>query len=153
MMRQQPAEIAELWETAKYREIASGAFYTAGQSRTADPGARALMKELAAQEAEHYRRLDEFQKRTEIMSRMSKVKELVESEYLTGGETLGGAGLQDTLIFAIKREQEAVMFYSRMTGVMKTIEGKELCQRLAEQELGHKVKLELFYENLFMKED
>lgn len=153
MMRQKPAEITELWETAKYREIASGAFYTAGQSRTLDPGARALMKELAAEEAEHYRRLDEFQTRGELRSRPEKVKDLMDSEYLTGGETLMGAGLQDTLIFAIKREQESVEFYTRMTAVMVTGEGKALCQRLAEQELNHKVKLELLYENLFLKED
>lgn len=149
----QSAEIAELWETAKYREIASGAFYTAGQSRTTDPGARALMKELAAEEAEHYRRLDEFQMRGGIRRNPAAVKDLIDSSYLTGGEALGGAGLQDTLIFAIKREQEAVSFYSRMTGVMTTAEGKTLCQRLAEQELGHKVRLELLYESLFLKED
>jgi rubrerythrin len=135
------AEITELWETAKYREIASGAFYTAGQSRTPDPAARALMKELADEESNHYRWLTDFQKRGEIRNRRVKVKDLMDSEYLIGAETL------------IKREQASVEFYTRLTAIMTTGDGKALCERLATQELRHKVKLELLYEKMFLKED
>jgi len=42
-----PDELTELLDTAIYKEIASQATYTAGQSKTRDPAARALMKELA----------------------------------------------------------------------------------------------------------
>jgi rubrerythrin len=133
------AEITELWETAKYREIASGAFYTAGQSRTPDPAARALMKELADEESNHYRWLTDFQKRGEIRNRRVKVKDLMDSEYLIGAETLMGTGLQDTLIYAIKREQASVEFYTRLTAIMTTGDGKALC--------------ELLYEKMFLKED
>ena len=48
-----PDELAELLDTATYREIASQAFYIAGQDKTQDPGARELMKELAAEERNH----------------------------------------------------------------------------------------------------
>ena len=40
-------------DTAIYKEIASQAFYIAGQSKTQDPGAKALMKELAQEELRH----------------------------------------------------------------------------------------------------
>ena len=50
-------EVNELLETAIYREIASQAQYIAGQSLTEDPGAQALMKELAEEELRHCRRL------------------------------------------------------------------------------------------------
>ena len=48
-----PDELVELWDTAIYKEIASQAFYIAGQSKTQDPGAKALMKELAREELKH----------------------------------------------------------------------------------------------------
>ena len=43
-------ELRELLEAAMYREIASQAFYMAGQNNTEDAGAKALMKELAEEE-------------------------------------------------------------------------------------------------------
>ena len=46
-------ELADLLDTAIYKEIASQAFYIAGQSKTQDPGAKALMKELAQEELRH----------------------------------------------------------------------------------------------------
>ena len=69
------------------------------------------------------------------------------SEYLTGGDTLDGAGLQDTLIFAVKREQQAVDFYSRMMGIMRYQAAKRLCERLVHEELKHKLRLEMFYDD------
>lgn len=71
------------------------------------------------------------------------------SEYLTGSDTLEGAGLQDTLIFAIKREQQSIEFYSKMMGVIRDETAKPLCQRLVREELKHKLKLEMFYDDLF----
>ena len=66
-----------------------------------------------------------------------------------GGETLEGAGLQDTLIFAMKREEESVDFYRKMAGMMREEEAKELCANLANEELGHKKRLETLYDQLF----
>jgi rubrerythrin len=152
-MAEKTDEVAELLEMAKYREIAANAFYVAGVSRTDDPGAKQLMRELADEEAGHYRALSDYRDHPEHGGRLAGVKDLMQGDYLTGGATLEGAGLQDTLIFSIKREQASVDFYTRLTGVMTTPAGKELCQRLAAQELRHKVRLELLYENLFLKED
>ena len=153
MMRQKETEIDELWETARYREIASNAFYTAGQAQTDDPGARALMKKLAADEAKHLGWLIEYQKHGDTSARHEKVRDLMTSEYLTGADTLEGAGLQETVVFAIKREQQAVDFYTRLTATLTSASGKALCEQLATQELRHKIKLELLYERLFLKEN
>ena len=82
-----------------------------------------------------------------------KVPDLLISEYLTSPDTIEGAGLQDTLTYAIKREQQAIEFYSKMMSVMKSRSAKRLCQRLTANELRHKLKLEIFYDDLFYGED
>ena len=43
-------ELTQMLDTAIYKEIASQAIYIAGQSKTEDPGAKTLLKELAKEE-------------------------------------------------------------------------------------------------------
>jgi rubrerythrin len=149
-------ELTELLDTAIYREIASQAFYIAGQSRTGDPGAQALMKELAEEERKHSQWLKDFKGKglTEQDWHQEQVPNLMIGEYLTGGYTLEGAGLQDTLLFAVKREQQAVEFYSKMTGLMRNETARQLCEKMVNEEMKHKQKLEKLYDDmLFGGED
>lgn len=148
-------ELTELLDAAMYKEIASQAFYIAGQNKTQDPGAKALMKELAEEEQKHLQWLKNLKERG-LGKRgwhQEKVPNLMISEYLTGGDILEGAGLQDTLVFSMKREQQAVEFYSKMMGVIRDETAKHLCERLVHEELKHKLRLETFYDDLFYSED
>lgn len=148
-------EISELLQTAIYKEIASQAFYEAGQATTDDPGARALMGELAAEERRHAETLKQLEERhcRGGASHSDTVPNLMISDHLTGGDTLDGAGLQDTLLFAIKREQQAVEFYSRLMSVLRDADARQLCERLVHDELRHKLRLETLYDDLFYQED
>ena len=148
-------ELAELLDTAIYKEIASQAFYIAGQSKTGDESARALMKELAEQELRHSQLLKDIKEKGLAPGswHRDEVPNLRISEYLTGGETLEGAGLQDTLTFAIKREQQSIDFYSRLMGMMRNEKAKFMCERLIHEELKHKLKLEIIYDDFFYGED
>ena len=150
-----PDELTELLDTAIYKEIASQAFYLAGQNKTEDPSARALMSQLAEEELRHSQWLKHVKDKglEKEHWHAEKVPNLMISEYLTGGDTLEGASPQDTLVFAMKREQQAIEFYSRMMSVMKDRDAKRLCQRLVHEELEHKLKLETLYDDLFYGED
>lgn len=148
-------EMHDLLEAAMYKEIAAQATYEAAVMQTNDLGAQALMKELAEEEAQHLQMLKNF-KETDLERTdwdTEKVPNLMISEHLTGGETLKGARVQDTLLFAMKREQEAAEFYSRMTKALLTPEAKRLCEKLVQQELRHKSKLEILYDDLVYEED
>jgi rubrerythrin len=148
-------ELTELLDTAIYKEIASQAFYIAGQSRTEDPGAKALMKELAEEELKHSQWLKDIREKglNKRSLHQNEVPNLRISEYLTGGGRLEGASLQDTLIFAMKREQQSIEFYSRLMGVMRDEAAKHMCERLVHEELRHKLRLEIFYDDFFYGED
>jgi len=148
-------ELTELLDTAIYKEIASQASYIAGQSQTQDPAAKTLMKELADEELKHAEWLKRFKEKG-LVKRSWHQQELPNlriSEYLIGGDTLAGVGLQDTLLFAMKREQQAVEFYAKMMSLIRDKPAKRLCQRLVHQELKHKLRLEMFYDDLFYGED
>ncbi len=146
-----PDELAELLDSAIYKEIASQAVYEAAQRQTEDPGAKALLQELAKEEVGHAQRLKKLKEQglPEQDWHQEAVSNLKFSEYLAGGETLKGAGLQDTLIFAVKREQQAIEFYARMMGMMRDATVKNLCAKLTNEELEHKRRLEILYDDLF----
>ena len=148
-------ELSELLEAAMYKEVASQAFYIAGQNNTDDPGAKALMKDLAEAELSHLQMLKEMKERDGKGGQWlrEKISNLMISEYLTGGDKLEGASLQDALVFAMKQEQRAVEFYSQMMSAFRREDAKHLCERLVHEELKHKQRLELIYDDLFYGED
>lgn len=148
-------DLAELLETAIYKEIESQALYSAAQKKTADPGALALMKDLEQQELKHSEELKKIQdKGLKANSwHRERVPDLMASDYLTGPGSPEGAGLQELLIFAMKREGQAVAFYSQMMGVMRDENAKRLCESLVHWELSHKLRLELLYDSLFYEEN
>ena len=148
-------EFVDLLDTAIYKEIASQALYIAGQGKTLDPGAKALMSELAQEELRHSQWLNGLKERGlgRLAWHRERVPNLMISEYLTGSDTLEEASLQDTLVFAMKREQQALEFYSRLTGAIRDKAAKDLCERLVHQELKHKLKLETLYDDLYYGEN
>jgi rubrerythrin len=144
-------ELNELWDTAIYKEIASQSLYIEAQRETDDPAAKAMLAELAAEELKHaetLRKLKEGGWRPTDWHRET-LSDLKLSDYFNGPDTLEGVGLQEALIFAMKREQQSVDFYSQMMGTLRQEAAKMLCARLAQEELKHKMKLELEYEKLF----
>jgi rubrerythrin len=143
-------EVTELLDTAIYKEIASQAFYIAGREKTDDPGARRLMDELAQEELKHARWLEALKEKGVASQgcQREKVPNLMISEYLSGGDSLEMASVSDTLLFAMKREQESVDFYSRMMAIMNDEAARHLCARLMREELAHKLKLETLYDDM-----
>ncbi len=150
-----PDELTELLDTAILKEVAAEALYAASQSKTDDPTAKALMKELAKAEAGHAAKLKQLKEKgfTQKDWRPERVTDLKVSDYLTGGDTLEGAGLQDTLIFAMKREQSSIDFYTRLTATIRDSHAKRLCESLVHEELKHKLRLETLYDDLFYTEN
>ena len=148
-------ELTELLEMAMYKEIASEAFYLAAQNNTDDAGAKSLMKELAGDELRHLEILKGLKDRDWEKGQLNKMEipNLMISEHLTTSDKLEGTSLQGTLVTAMKREQQAMEFYSRMMSVLRDEDAKHLCESLVREELKHKYRLELLYDDLFYGED
>ncbi|MFC1910080.1 ferritin family protein [Chloroflexota bacterium] len=148
-------ELVDLFDKAIYKEIAAEATYIAGQKMTQNPAAMALMKELALEEHKHAEVLRDMKEKGPKYYKWhnAKVPDLKISQYLVSGDSLEKVNLQDALIFAIKREQQAVEFYSNMIGIPTDASAKRIAHRIADEELKHKLKLEILYDDIFYKED
>jgi rubrerythrin len=148
-------ELTELLDTAMDKEIVSQAFYIAGQKKTQDPGAIRLMQELASEELKHFEWIKDFKdKRLDRQGWYAKrLHNLMISENLVDTNLSEGAGLQDVLTIALKREQNSFQFYSDLRNALKNEAARQLCEKLIHAELNHKMKLETFYDDLFYKEN
>jgi rubrerythrin len=148
-------ELRELLDMALDREIAAQAFYIAGQKKTEDPGAISLMKELETEEEKHYEWIKKFKDAGGGDGDWSP-KILINlniSENLVDTSISAQAGLQDVITAAMKREEYSVEFYSKIKQAMASRSGKDLCDRLHNEERKHKAKLEKFYDELFNREN
>jgi rubrerythrin len=143
-------ELAEVWDNAIYKEVASQALYHEARRGTEDPAAVKMLEELESEESKHAETLRKM-KESGWQPRdwhPSALADLRLSDYLKGPDTLEGAGLQEVLIFAMKREEQAMVFYSQLMAVFRLEAAKLLCARLAQEELKHKMKLEIEYQVL-----
>jgi rubrerythrin len=148
-------QIRELLNIAMDRELVSQAVYQAGQKKTEDRGAIALMKELAEQEQRHFQWLRDFSqgKMVQAAVRSGNILDLKIGEQLLDTPISEGASLQDVLTTAIKREEASIDFY---VGIRKALEGPEvktLCDRLLQEEKKHKLRVEAIYDDLFNQEN
>jgi len=106
-------------------------------SKAADtPGIKELLLELQSEEKKH----------------KELVIDLKISDFLTEEPTSPDMNFQDLLIFAAKKEQQAVELYSSMKAAVNSDELIKMFDFLVEQEKEHKLKLETEYEKHVLDE-
>jgi len=117
------------------------------------PGISKLLQELQEEERKHKKLLQELTEGKVESYTPTKVIDLKISDYLEE-DTLGAEmDFQQLLIFAAKKEQNAVKLYSKLAEEAESEELKKLFDFLVEQEKSHKLKLETEYEKHVLEWD
>jgi rubrerythrin len=135
------------------REDDARKLYLMFQDMVKDPGAKALLKDLADYELGHKNLLEKALKGGEVrrIGGKKKIADLHLGDYMVAGDIGPDSSPQDVMLFAIKKEQEAYNLYHVLLGNYGETELEELFSRLAKEELGHKETLEREYEEHFMQ--
>src|SRR5574340_958527 len=82
-----------------------------------------------------------------------KIQDLHITEYLVDKDITEVKDSQDLLIVAMKKEQKSYNFYVSLAQSADSTDMKKLCRILAQEELKHKHKLELYYDDIVFRED
>ncbi|MFA5438627.1 Rubrerythrin [Dehalococcoides mccartyi] len=153
--RQVSEELKELIEAAIYKEVASQSLYQFAIQKTDDDAVRQLLNSLIQSEENHLKVLKDLLVKGEFKPKAvtPRLQSLKLDTYVTGGNQLEGADLQNILLYAIKEEQSSSEFYSHLMSTFINQETKNMCRVLASEELEHKLKLELIYDDLFFPEN
>jgi len=141
----------EILRFAIRKEADAAAFYRMAADRS-DPGVKQAFKELAIEEEGHKKKLEGFD-----LKQISKIK-LKETKGLGMGEVMedvpysSDMSYADLLRMAIKIEEKSQQLYTSTAQRVTEQKLKKMLLILAQEESGHKEKLEKIYDEDILKE-
>lgn len=140
-------DVKEIIKQAAQQEDKAYKFYMDALKFVKDAAAQLWLKELAGEEIKHRDLLQNFDTSKVKKFKPEKIQDLHISEYLVDKDISEVKDFQDVLIVAMKKEQKSYHFYVGMAKSTDNPEMKNLCKILAQEELKHKHKLELYYDD------
>jgi len=142
----------EVLAAAIAKEEHAQSLYAGTAAKADNPAVKALLLDLAGQEASHKELLAELDPAELDAFRPDSRSDLKIAEYLRERPLSETANLQEVRTYAMKRELEAREFYALMAEAVDDDVVGELFARLARAENAHKARLEETYSNLFLRE-
>ncbi|MFN3468031.1 MAG: ferritin family protein, partial [Candidatus Brocadiales bacterium] len=140
--------VEEVLKWAIEREDNAYKTYRSVLNKIEDPGARAMISQLADEELGHKTALQKLDPSRLRDVHPQKIQDLKIAEYLKNRALTEVSSLQDVLVFAMKREKEAHEFYTRLAAAVSDPEVKNILELLAQEELRHKRDVEAFYDDV-----
>ncbi len=138
----------EILDLAIAREEDANQFYLALAARVQRPEMRKVFEELAGEELEHKAKLElEVMKTGRVVTAMQDVD--IGIERAVGfNKTDLDMDYKDILIIAMQKEESAFKLYVDLAGRVTNEDSKETLLALAQEEVKHKLRFEMEYENL-----
>lgn len=138
----------EILDLAIAREEDANQFYLALASRVQRPEMRKVFEELAGEELEHKAKLElEVMKTGRVVTAKQDVD--IGNERAVGFNKADlDMDYKDVLIIAMQKEESAFKLYVDLAGRVTNEDAKETLLALAQEEVKHKLRFEMEYENL-----
>jgi rubrerythrin len=137
------------------REEESIRLYTKAQDKAMSHSSVELFKEFVIEEEKHKAKIlaimKEQEKAAELGTSKAKVQDLKIVDYLEDVPLSPDADYQQILIFAGKREKAAYDFYMQIAQKHKGRQIERTFTQLAQEELKHKQRLEIEYDDVILK--
>ncbi|MBS1257375.1 MAG: hypothetical protein MAG551_00417 [Candidatus Scalindua arabica] len=146
-------DVKELVVKAAKEEEKSYKFYMDAIDLTEDAAAKLWLKELADEEIKHKEMLENFDTSQITKFEPGEIQDLHITEFLIDKDVSDIKTFQDVLIVSMKKEQKAYNFYVSMAQSSDNEDMRNLCKILAQEELKHKHKIELYYDDIIFREN
>jgi rubrerythrin len=131
-------------------------FYTGASEMVKLPHVRDMLNELAGEEVKHKEKLEGLlagdTEQIVAAKQRRQIQDLKLADYLVAPPLDEGATIQDVLMIAMQREKNSHDFYNLLAGIAGSEAAKDLFQFLAQEELGHKNKVEVLYDDIIYRE-
>ncbi len=148
--------VKEALEDALKREEIAYDYFTTLQGMTKDPGTKKLLEELAQEEVEHKKQIQELLDKgvegLELACNPS-YKDLGMQDTLPNQAITDDLSVQDVLTIAIKAEESARVFYEEMAEKFQGQEAEKLFVKLACDEMKHRNQFQKMYDEIIYSEN
>jgi len=136
-------------------EIKAYNLYMETSEKVSGSGTKKMLEELAEMEKGHRKLLQgiiENQKPDVLGNNIPRESPGI-ADFLVDVELAKHSSVQDVMIFAMKAEEKAFNFYTELKAQFSGTELENLFNNLAEEEKGHKIKLENEYDEFILREN
>lgn len=114
---------------------------------------KAMFKEMAQEEENHRRLLENLNEKNVAKYKIEKVADLKISEFEADVSFSADMSYRDVLVMGMKSEEKSLALYRSMSEKSNDPQLKKLFQVLIQEEAKHKLKFEKEYDNTMLSED
>jgi rubrerythrin len=143
----------EIIDFAIEREMESNRFYAAWANQMENPAMQKVFADFAKEELEHKAKLEALKAGGFQVAKQKNVRSLQIADYVVDVEPTPDMDYSDALIVAMKKEKAAFKLYLDLAAVAGTQEAKDTFLWLAGEEAKHKVRFEIEYDDVVMKDN
>jgi len=138
----------EILEMAVAREVDANRFYETLATQSKDPNTRNIFLELAAEELEHKAKLELEIMKTGRVVDVSKAPAGFNEDQYGYSQIDFDVEFKDILFIGIQKEEASFRLYVDLAGMTHDHDSKETMLALAEEEAGHKLRLQTIFDFL-----
>ena len=134
-------------------EVEAYKFYTDLAAKMDNPEMKKVFLDFAAEEQGHKKLLEDVKKGKTFKVSDKKVADLKIAEFTVTVEPTANMDYQSALVLAMQKEKKAFQLYTTLADLIEDVTAKQLFQSLAQQEARHKLRFELEYDEVVLKND
>ena len=142
----------EVLDFAIEREVESHDFYMKLAERMENPAMQKVFENFATEEMGHKLKLEAIKHR-EVLIGQKEVRSLGIADYVVDVEARPDMDYAEALIVAMKKEKAAYRLYLDLAAVAEDEELTDMFLSLAQEEAKHKLRFEIEYDDVVLKED
>jgi rubrerythrin len=146
------SSVDEILDFAIAREVEANEFYTQLAEQMENPSMRKVFEAFAIEETGHKMKLEAV-KAGEHELTDEQVQSLEIADYVAEGEARPDMSYAAALVLAMKREKASYRLYIDLATVAEAEELTDMFLALAQEEAKHKLRFEIEYDDVILKED
>ncbi|MEM4248076.1 MAG: ferritin family protein [Candidatus Nanoarchaeia archaeon] len=136
-------EIEEIFSIALKREMEANAFYSRVAKKVKDSDVKKIFSQLAEDELGHFELLEKYKSDPTLPMKIdAPASDFKLAEHTELPPFSDDMKPKEAIALAMKKEQQAVEFYTKLAKNSSDQSIKDIFNNLANMELGHKQKLE-----------
>lgn len=143
----------EVIDFAIEKEKLSKSVYEKAVAAAKMPNVKAMFKEMAQEEDNHRRLLENLNEKNVAKYKIEKVPDLKISEFEAEVSFSPDMSYRDVLVMGMKSEEKSLALYKIMSEKSGDPQLKKLFDVLIQEEAKHKLKFEKEYDNAMLTED
>ncbi|MHC4265548.1 MAG: ferritin family protein [Planctomycetota bacterium] len=128
-------------------------FYLQLAQKVDNPAVKKALEDFAKEEAAHQAKLEKIKAGGKLLQTSNQVSDLKIADYLVDVAPSADMDYQSVLTIAMKKEKAAFKLYTELAAQTTDSEIKEVFLSLAQEEAKHKLRFEMEYDEVILKED